>query len=110
MQNRDREAPGLPPEPLSQTHLSARLFYAIITSGLLMGMLLSCLGGWLYLEGNAKPTGRGIWEESASQFVVPICAIIGATFGGLAGVATAVGVTNYRRKMSKKKLTARGDL
>jgi hypothetical protein len=79
------------------SNLPAKLYYGIILSGLLFGMFSCSLGGWLYLESDGKPTGRGIWDESASQFVIPICAIIGATFGGLAGVATAVGITTYRR-------------
>jgi hypothetical protein len=110
MRNRDLEDPGLSREPHCHSYLSARLFYGIILSGLLIGMYLSCLGGWLYLEGDAKPTGRGIWEASASQFVLPICAIIGATFGGLIGVAAAVGVTTYRRKMSESEITEKGEL
>ena len=110
MKSRDRRDFGAFQEPLSQPHLSARLYYTIILSGLLIGTLMSCLGGWLYLKGDAKPIGRGIWEESASQFVVPICAIVGATFGGLSGVVAAVGITTYRRKMSRREITERGNL
>lgn len=83
--------------PHATLNLRTGTFYGIILSGLLLGMFASCLGGWLYLKGDSKPTGRGIWDESASAFVIPICAIIGATFGGLAGVGTAVGLTAYRR-------------
>src|SRR5271156_1600414 len=84
-------------KPQACCNLSSRLFYGIILMGLWLGLFASCSGGWVYLQGDRKPSGRGIWEESAGQFVIPICAIVGATFGGLAGVAAAVGLAVYRR-------------
>ena len=46
--------------------------------------------GWAYLHfGDRKPTGRRIWDADAGDFVIPVCVMIGATFGGLAGVLWA---------------------
>jgi hypothetical protein len=98
MQCQDGEQQAALGNSFPRTKLSARLFYGIIVSGLLFGMSASCLGGWLYLDGSGKPTGHSIWNESASQFVIPICAIIGATFGGLSGVGGAVAISTYRRR------------
>lgn len=76
----------------TRQQMSARIFYGLILAGVLSGVLVCSLGGYLYLSDAAhlKPTGRRIWEASAEQFVVPICVMIGGTFGGMAGVAAAV--------------------
>jgi hypothetical protein len=71
--------------------LSSRLFYGIIACGFLLGTFGCALGGWIYLEfGNRMPTGHRIWESIASVFVIPISAMVGATFGGLLGFVVAV--------------------
>ena len=73
-----------------RNRLTPRLYYGIIIAGLLLGITICTSAGWAYLSsGDAKPTGRSIWEEMAEDFVIPICVMIGATFGGLAGVAVA---------------------
>ena len=54
---------------------------------------MSAATGWAYIEWNAgKPTGRRIWDGIAEHFVVPISVMIGATFGGLTGLAAAIGL------------------
>jgi hypothetical protein len=71
--------------------LRARDFYGIIVAGVLVGAIACAATGWIYLEsGTGKPTGRRIWDGVAEQFVVPICTMVGATFGGLLGLATAI--------------------
>lgn len=70
--------------------LPARVFYGVIVAGVLLGVTVFPFGGWLYLERGGDPTGRRIWEADAGAFVIPICAMMGATFGGLAGFAVAV--------------------
>src|SRR4029450_7622737 len=77
--------------PARRSRLRAQAFYGIIVAGVILGAAICAASGWAYLESNArKPTGRGIWDGVAGQFVLPICAMIGATFGGLLGLATAV--------------------
>ena len=72
-------------------HLPARVFYGIIVAGIVLGIVLCALGGWAYLEaGDRKPTGRRAHRGSAEVFVIPVCVIVGGTFGGLGGVAVAV--------------------
>jgi hypothetical protein len=57
----------------------------------LLGAIASAATAWIYLEsGTAKPTGRRIWDGIADQFVVPISLMVGATFGGLLGLVTAI--------------------
>jgi hypothetical protein len=73
------------------SRLRARVFYGIIVAGVLAGAVACAATGWIYLESaTAKPTGRRIWDGVAEQFVVPICVMIGATFGGLLGLLTAI--------------------
>jgi len=96
MLNPESDVYSLPRTPLAHNHLSARLFYGIILSGLLLGLVACSLGGWVYLEfGDQTPTGHRIWEGIARVFVIPICAMIGSTFGGLFGVTVAVVLTVY---------------
>jgi len=71
--------------------LSARVFYGVILAGVLLGTVACAAAGWAYLEfGDRKPSGRRIWEGEAESFVIPISVMVGATFGGLAGVLAAV--------------------
>jgi hypothetical protein len=71
--------------------LTARGFYAVILGGVVVGTTLCATAGWVYLHsGEPRPTGRRIWDGLADEFVIPICVMVGATFGGLVGVATAV--------------------
>jgi hypothetical protein len=81
--------------------LSARVFYGIIIAGVLLGMAAAVGAGWLYLESDsARPTGRRIWDGDAATFVIPICVMVGATFGGMLGVGAAVliEIASRRRK------------
>lgn len=90
---------ALPHALLAHNQVPARLFYGIIVCGLLLGLVTCSLGGWAYLEfGDRTPTGHRIWEGIARVFVIPICAMIGSTFGGLLGVAVAVVLTQYRMR------------
>jgi hypothetical protein len=67
------------------------VFYGLIVAGVLLGVAVSAAAGWVYLEfGDARPTGRRIWDADAAAFVIPVCVVVGATFGGLAGVLAAV--------------------
>lgn len=87
MQKSDYEPGGCSLRP----RLSAPVFYSVIIMGVILGIMLSVAAGWTYLQSNErKPTGRRIWEADAANFVIPICVMVGATFGGLAGVASAV--------------------
>ncbi|HEV3438802.1 MAG TPA: hypothetical protein VG122_15660 [Gemmata sp.] len=96
MQNPESDVYSLPRIPQANNHLPARLFYGIVLGGLLLGLVACSLGGWAYLEfGDGTPTGHRIWEGIARVFVIPICAMIGSTFGGLFGVAVAVALTAY---------------
>src|SRR5687768_6681500 len=71
--------------------LPARVFYGVIVAGVLLGGLAAAAGGWLYLEsGEAAPTGRRVWGDVASGFVIPVGVMMGATFGGIAGFLLAV--------------------
>jgi hypothetical protein len=75
----------------SQVRLASLIFYGVILSGLLLGGICFSLGGWLYIESSEqKPSGLRIWEGYSEHFVIPICAMLGATFGGLFGVGIAV--------------------
>jgi hypothetical protein len=66
---------------------------------MLVGAVACAATGWIYLEsGTAKPTGRRIWDGVAEQFVVPICSMIGATFGGLLGLAIAFAIDFQTRR------------
>jgi len=71
--------------------LSARIFYGLIVAGVVLGAAACAAMGWAYLEfGEVKPTGRRVWDGMADQFVLPVAVMIGATFGGLIGVAMAI--------------------
>jgi len=53
-------------------------------------MVCGC-AAWAYTEaGDREPTARRIWGDVAMTFVVPLGVMVGATFGGLAGFASAV--------------------
>ncbi len=82
---------GSPGSRNASPGLPAWLFYGSIIAGLILGIAVCVLAGWSYLQvGDRKPTGRRIWDSNAEDFVIPICAMIGATFGGLAGVGAAI--------------------
>jgi len=71
--------------------MPARTYYGIIISGMVFGMACCASAGWFYLHfDERKPVGRQIWDGIANEFVLPISIVIGATFGGLWGVAMAV--------------------
>jgi hypothetical protein len=77
--------------PAKRPRLRSRFFYGIILAAVGLGAVICAASGWTYLESNAgRPTGRRIWHGAAEQFVLPISAMIGATFGGLAGLAMAI--------------------
>lgn len=79
------------PPPAPSARLPAGVFYLVIAVGLLGGAALSAAAGWYYLNfGTQLPTGRRIWDADAASFVIPICVMIGATFGGLVGVGLAI--------------------
>jgi hypothetical protein len=65
------------------------VFYGLIVAGVLLGSAAAAVGGWAYSRTGA-PEGRGVSGDAAKGLVVPIAAMVGATFGGLAGVALAV--------------------
>jgi hypothetical protein len=87
----------------ARPRLRGRVFYGIIAAGVVLGAAASAGMGWAYLEWSAgKPTGRRIWDGLAVHFVVPISVMMGATFGGLAGVAAAIGLDlSARRRESR---------
>jgi hypothetical protein len=76
---------------VKRSRLQAGAFYGIIAAGVLLGIVLCAAGGWVYLKaGDRTPTGRRIWDADAGDFVIPVCVMVGATFGGLAGFLVAV--------------------
>jgi hypothetical protein len=94
MQNSEPDESRLSRTSLNRTRLSAGIFYGIILGGLFLGIVTFCLGGWAYLEfSDRTPTGHRIWDGIARLLVIPICAMIGATFGGLVGVGVSVLIT-----------------
>jgi len=83
-------------------HLSARVFYGVIIGGVFVGIAVCAIAGWAYLEyDDRKPTGRRIWATTASDFLIPVCVMVGATFGGMMGVAAAV-LWERRRLKTKR--------
>lgn len=79
--------------------LPASVFYGVIIAGIILGIAACMMGGWIYLDcGAEKPVGRRIWAGIADQLLVPVCVMIGATFGGLAGVALAIACDSRFRK------------
>lgn len=83
--------------------LPAGVFYGLIVAGVILGMSACAAGGWLDLKyGDAKPAGRRIWDGIADQFLVPVCVMIGATFGGLLGVALAITCDRQARKRHRR--------
>ena len=77
--------------PPANSRLSARAFYGLIVAGVVAGSLLASLGAWAYLrEGSQNPEALRVWGDVAADLVIPIAAMMGGTFGGLAGVAAAV--------------------
>ncbi len=78
--------------------LRGRTFYGIIVACVIAGALILATAGRADLESaGGRPMGRRIWEGVADHFVVPICVMIGATFGGLLGLATAI-VLDFRAR------------
>jgi hypothetical protein len=88
--------------PADPSRLRSRTFYGIILAAVAVGAVICAAGGWTYLESNAqRPTGRRIWDGAAEQFVLPICVMIGATFGGLAGLTTAILIDSRGRRRER---------
>jgi hypothetical protein len=76
-----------PPGP----RLRARTFYGLIAAGVALGAAAAGGGAWAYLaRGDARPDGRRVLADVAADVVIPVAVMMGGTFGGLAGVATAV--------------------
>jgi hypothetical protein len=77
---------------MSLPRLPARVFYGVILAGVLLGVAAFTVGGWLSLEhepeSGGEPVGR-LWADLGRWLVIPVCAMMGATFGGLAGFAVA---------------------
>ncbi len=81
---------AMPSSHTTRPRLPSVVFYGIILAGVVFGAATAALAGWYYLEqGNANPVGRRIWSDVAKWLVIPICAMIGTTFGGLIGFFTA---------------------
>ena len=76
--------------------LSAGAFYGLIAGGLALGAASAAGGAWAYLDGG-RPRGRGVFDGAAAAFVLPVATMVGATFGGLAGVTAAVVLERWRR-------------
>ncbi len=69
----------------------ARTFYGVIAAGVALGAVAAGGGAWGYVTSDAaRPDGRRVLADVAEEIVVPIAVMMGATFGGLAGVAAAV--------------------
>lgn len=64
--------------------LPARAFYSIIVAGVLLGLLAGAGGAWAFLQSQPPQPDR------PRELMIPIAAMIAATFGGIAGVAAAV--------------------
>jgi len=79
------------------SNLFARRFYGVIVAGVLLGVLLSGMGAWAYLRAGGHPDARRIWTDVADDLVIPVAAMMGGTFGGLAGVAAAVAMDRRER-------------
>lgn len=81
--------------------LPSRFYYGLILAGVLLGSLGSILAAWVYLQADdRRPDAARIWQDVAASFVVPVAAMVGGTFGGIAGVAVAVAL-NRRRSSSE---------
>jgi hypothetical protein len=75
----------------AKSRLSARAFYGLIAAGVAAGSLLAGAGACSYLrEGSQSPEAIRVWGDVAADLVIPVAAMMGGTFGGLAGVAAAV--------------------
>jgi hypothetical protein len=71
--------------------LPARTFYGIIAAGVALGAAAAGGGAWVYATSDAaRPDGRRVLADVAAEIVVPVAVMMGATFGGLTGVASAV--------------------
>ena len=102
MQNEGRKTDG-PAAGTSKPRLPARVFYGVIVAGVLLGIAACAAAGWVYLEaGDRKPIGRRIWDGIAEDFVIPVCVVIGATFGGLAGFFLAVGLERRQQRSENR--------
>ena len=87
-----------PDEASVKPRLPARAFYGLIAAGVIAGSLLAGLGAWAYLnEGSRNPQALRIWGDVAADLVIPVAAMMGGTFGGLAGVAAAVALDRLKR-------------
>jgi len=79
------------------------VFYGVTAACVLVGMMTCAAGDWFYLlYGDASPTGLRMWDGQADQFLLSVCAVIGAIFGGLLGVAMAIVGDNQVRKRDRR--------
>lgn len=70
----------------SKRNLPAAAFYGVILAGVTLGVA----GAALAAMGDYRPEGRRIWADVGKSLVVPVAAMVGGTFGGLAGVVLAI--------------------
>lgn len=70
--------------------LPARAYYAVIAAGVVGGAAVAGGAGWVFVARGGEADGRRVLADVANELVVPLAAMMGATFGGLAGVAAAV--------------------
>lgn len=78
--------------------LSARAFYGAIAAGVVLGVVAAGAAAGGYLRaGGPRPEARRVWGDVADDFVVPVAAMMGGTFGGLAGLAAAALLDRRRR-------------
>jgi hypothetical protein len=55
--------------------------------------------GWSSIQKDVQElTGLRIWDNIAAEFVTPICAMVGATFGGLLGLLTGIALESRARR------------
>ena len=78
--------------------IRARTFYGVIVAGVALGAAAAGGGAWAYVTSDAaRPDGRRVLADVAEEIVVPVAVMMGATFGGLAGVAAAVLLDRTKR-------------
>jgi hypothetical protein len=79
--------------------LSAGVFYGVIAAGVVLGVLAAGTAAWAYLRtAGPRPDAPRVWGDVADDLVVPVAAMMGGTFGGLAGFAAAVVLDRRRRQ------------
>jgi hypothetical protein len=71
--------------------LSGRVFYGVIVAGVLLGAAAALASGWAHLSPDAaEPDRPRVGPGWIGVFVLAVCGMVGATFGGLLGLAAAV--------------------